>query len=86
MEDMMPKVSTIREKHKEKDIEVDGGLKPATVNAAAKAGANMIVSGSGVFKAEDMAFNISTMRRSIEKHGNGMEEDQLSALKHQNNL
>ena len=37
------------------DIEVDGGLKPATIDMAAKAGANMIVSGSGIFKAENMA-------------------------------
>jgi len=86
MQDMMPKVSTVREKHVDKDIEVDGGLKPATIDAAAKAGANMIVSGSGVFKAEDMVFNISSMRRSIEKYGNGMEEKKLSPIVHQNNL
>lgn len=80
MESMMPKVRTVRQKHAEKDIEVDGGLKPATVDAAARAGANMIVSGSGVFKAEDMALNISTMKRSIELYGNGKEESQLSPL------
>ena len=40
----------MRTKYLEKDIEVDGGVKPATVDVAAKAGANMIVSGSGVSK------------------------------------
>ena len=62
------------------DIEVDGGLKPATIDMAAKAGANMIVSGSGIFKAENMALNISTMRRSIEQHGNGRKGEELSPL------
>jgi|TARA_B110000090_G_C13002485_1_gene300924 pentose-5-phosphate-3-epimerase len=47
---------------------------------AAKAGANMIVSGSGIFKAENMALNISTMRRSIEQHGNGRKGEELSPL------
>jgi hypothetical protein len=55
------------------------------VDAAAKAGANMIVSGSGVFKADDMALNISTMKRSIEAHGNGMEESALSPLRRDEN-
>ena len=82
MEDMMPKVNAVREKHPEIDINVDGGLKPTTVESAAKAGANMIVSGSGIFKADDMAFAISTMKRSIEKHGNGREEAALTPLKY----
>ena len=80
MEDMMPKVTTVRTKHADKDIEVDGGLKPATVDIAARAGANMIVSGSGIFKAADMALNISTMRRSLEKYGQGKGEAELSEL------
>ena len=81
MVDQMAKVRTVRGRYAEKDIEVDGGLKPATVDEAAKAGANMIVSGSGVFKAPDMAAAISTMKRSLELHGNGREEAQLSPLR-----
>ena len=50
MIDQMDKVRTLRERYKDLDIEVDGGVKPATIDHAAKAGANMIVSGSGVFK------------------------------------
>jgi len=78
MVDQMPKVRALREKHPELDIEVDGGLKPSTVDEAAKAGANMIVSGSGVFKAPDMAEAISAMKRSVERHGQGKADAELS--------
>ncbi len=81
MVDMMDKVSAVRQRHAGKFIEVDGGVKPATVEHAAKAGANMIVSGSGVYKAPDMAESISSMRRSVERHGNGLGESELSPLR-----
>ncbi|TMW68481.1 hypothetical protein Poli38472_005949 [Pythium oligandrum] len=80
MEDMMPKVSTLREKYPTLDIEVDGGLGPSTIDAAAKAGANMIVAGSSVFRAENPAQAILVMRNSVEKHGNGKSDDELTRL------
>jgi ribulose-phosphate 3-epimerase len=80
--EMMSKVKTIRERYPLMNIEVDGGVKPETVRAAAEAGANMIVSGSGVYKAKDMAYNISFMQRTVEKYGNGMEDHQLSPLRY----
>lgn len=43
-------------------IEVDGGLALDTIDQAAAAGANMIVAGSAVFKA-DPAHTISMLRR-----------------------
>ena len=82
MVEMMSKVRTVRGEYSEKDIEVDGGVKPATVDEVAKAGANMIVSGSGVFKAPDMALAVATMKRSVQKYGNGMAEGQLAPLRH----
>mmetsp|Transcript_9684 Transcript_9684/g.12082 ORF Transcript_9684/g.12082 Transcript_9684/m.12082 type:complete len:246 (+) Transcript_9684:173-910(+) len=82
MEDMMEKVKAVRKAYPDLDIEVDGGVKPATVDKAAAAGANLIVSGSGVYKAKDMAESISTMRRSVEKLGNGKAENELSPLQH----
>jgi ribulose-phosphate 3-epimerase len=82
--DMMSKVRILREKYPAMDIEVDGGVKPETVQAAAEAGANMIVSGSGVYKADDMARNISIMQRSVEKHGNGKADEDLSTLRSDN--
>ncbi|EGZ05792.1 hypothetical protein PHYSODRAFT_251615 [Phytophthora sojae] len=80
MADMMPKVETIRAKYPTLDIEVDGGLGPSTIDAAAKAGANMIVAGSSVFKATDPKAVILQMRHSVEKYGNGKSDDQLTKL------
>ena len=46
----------------ETDIEVDGGITPDNVNRVAMAGANIFVAGSAVFKSDDMAKAISTIR------------------------
>ncbi|KAJ0393359.1 hypothetical protein P43SY_000629 [Pythium insidiosum] len=78
MADMMPKVSALREQFPTLDIEVDGGLGPSTIDAAAKAGANMIVAGSSVFKASDPAAAILEMRNSVERFGNGKSDAELS--------
>ena len=43
-------MSALRERCPEMNIEVDGGLGLDTIDEAAKAGANMIVAGSSVFK------------------------------------
>lgn len=81
MQDMMPKVKGLRERFPNLDIEVDGGLSPATIDEAAKAGANMIVAGSAVFKPDPGAeAAIAIMRRSVEKYGNGKEDSELSPL------
>lgn len=71
MSNMMSKVERVRDEFPNLDIEVDGGLGPSTIDEAAKAGANMIVAGSSVFKASDKKAVIFEMRRSVEKYGNG---------------
>lgn len=72
IESMMPKVRRVRELYPLLDIEVDGGVKPgSTAESAAKAGANMIVSGSGVFKAPDMQAAIAALRNAVLAFGNG---------------
>lgn len=78
MADMMPKVETLRAKFPALDIEVDGGLGPATIDAAATAGANMIVAGSSVFKAADTAAVILELRHSVERLGNGKSDAELT--------
>ena len=48
------------------DIEVDGGIKLDNVAEAAAAGANVFVSGSGVFGTPDYAATIAELRRRAE--------------------
>lgn len=47
-------------------MQVDGGLGPSTIDAAASAGANCIVAGSSVFGAPEPAQVITLMRKSVE--------------------
>ena len=79
MNDMMLKVVELRNKFPDIDIQVDGGLSEDTIDTAAKAGANMIVAGSAVFKSNP-AKVISILKRSVEKYGNGKSDDLLSPL------
>jgi len=62
MRDMMSKVYTLRRNYPGLTIEVDGGLGLDTIDYASKAGANMIVAGSAVFKG-DPGHVISVLKR-----------------------
>ena len=57
MEDMMPKVSAVRSEIDRRgldvDIQVDGGINKDTISIAAKAGANVFVSGNAIFSSDD---------------------------------
>lgn len=65
--EMMSKVKALREKCGPNfDIQVDGGLSMSTIDTAAEAGANVIVAGSSVFKAEDPATMITDLRKRVE--------------------
>lgn len=71
MADMMHKVEQLRALvPRDFDIEVDGGLAPDTIDAATKAGANMIVAGSSVFKGEPSQV-MALLKQSVVDHGNG---------------
>ena len=50
----------------EVDIQVDGGIKSGTVLEASRAGANVFVAGSAVFKAADYRQAISDLRQGAE--------------------
>lgn len=67
MPEMMAKVNILRKKFPWLNIEVDGGLGPSTIEAAAKAGANCIVAGSSVFGSKDPAGVIGTLRSKVEE-------------------
>jgi ribulose-phosphate 3-epimerase len=73
---MMPKVLALRSSHPDLDIQVDGGLSPSTIDAAAAAGANLIVAGSSVFKpGVDPREPINAMRKAVLKLGNGLSDE-----------
>ncbi|EFA77413.1 ribulose phosphate 3-epimerase [Heterostelium album PN500] len=69
MTHMMPKVETLRKKYPHLPIQVDGGLDPNTIDAAAKAGANIIVAGSSLFKpGQNPKDTMQLFRDTINKH------------------
>ncbi|MAB76457.1 MAG: ribulose-phosphate 3-epimerase [Verrucomicrobiales bacterium] len=65
-EETMPKVSAARDYREEHGlsyhIEVDGGIEQQTVHIAGENGANVMVAGTSLFGAEDMAGAITAMR------------------------
>ena len=66
MPDMMEKVrklkAEIERRSLDVEIQVDGGISPATIEQAARAGATVCVAGSAVFGAEDPAKAIKDMK------------------------
>ncbi len=60
------KISAIREKYPRVNIEVDGGIKQDTIRKAYDAGANIFVSGSGVFSQQDYGKAMREMREVLE--------------------
>lgn len=66
MESTMPKVEAIRKINPDINIEVDGGINAETIKIAAKAGANVFVAGSAVFKSENPAETIAILRKNAQ--------------------
>ena len=66
MEDMMPKVSAVRSEIDRRgldvDIQVDGGINKDTISIAAKAGANVFVSGNAIFSSNDAEKTIADFK------------------------
>ena len=67
MESTMPKIEALRKINPDIDIEVDGGINADTVKIAAKAGANVFVAGSAVFKSENPAETIAVLKMSAQE-------------------
>ena len=72
MEDMLPKVSEIRNEADKVNpqllIEVDGGIAENTIAKASKAGVDICVAGTAVFKAEDSAQSIANLKRIADEN------------------
>ena len=69
MADQLPKIAAIRAECEKRgldtDIQVDGGITDKTAPPVIEAGANVLVAGSYLFKAADMAEAIDRLRRSF---------------------
>lgn len=72
MEDMMPKVSRLREEIDRRglncEIEVDGGINEKTIAIAAKAGADVFVSGNALFSSPDRKAAVEKFKAIAEEN------------------
>lgn len=67
MPQVLEKVRALRARAPGLDIEVDGGIAPDTIEACARAGANVFVSGSAVFSQKDRVAALRRLRALAEK-------------------
>lgn len=63
MEDMLDKIKKLREKYKDVNIEVDGGINLETAPKVIQAGANLLASGSAVFDSDDIEKTIQALKQ-----------------------
>ena len=69
IEDVLPKIEEVRRFIDERKlpvlVEADGGIKADNIERVVQAGAEVIVSGSGIFKTPNYADTIRQMRRAV---------------------
>jgi ribulose-phosphate 3-epimerase len=65
--EVLPKIEALRRWGFAGDVQIDGGIGPDTIGAAAAAGANVFVAGSAIFRTDDWAGTIESMRRRAEQ-------------------
>src|ERR1044071_589045 len=67
--EVLPKIEQVRKLIDERNlpilVEADGGIKPDNIARVVSAGAEVIVSGSGIFKTSDYAAPIRRMRQAV---------------------
>lgn len=64
VESALDNISVLREMIGDRDLEVDGGIYADNVHKVAERGANVIVSGTGIFGAEDSAAAADAIRKA----------------------
>jgi len=64
MEDMLGKIEQLREKYKDVNIEVDGGINLETAPKIIQAGANLLAVGSAVFDSDDIEKTIQALKQN----------------------
>lgn len=62
IESVLPKIRELRKRAPKIHIQVDGGINEKTAPMAKKAGANILVAGSYVFKAKDRKMAVESLR------------------------
>jgi len=65
IERCVPKVAELRARFPDKDIEVDGGVSPKTIDVCAQAGSNVIVAGTAIFGADKPEEVIATLKSVV---------------------
>ncbi|KAH7928525.1 hypothetical protein BV22DRAFT_1030660, partial [Leucogyrophana mollusca] len=65
IERCVPKVAELRARFPNKDIEVDGGVGPKTIDACADAGSNVIVAGTAIFGASNPEEVIEGLKATV---------------------
>ena len=63
MPESIDKIKKIRLMDKNIDIEVDGGIGEDNIKSVVDAGANVIVAGSSVFKADDVRKAVENLKK-----------------------
>jgi ribulose-phosphate 3-epimerase len=63
--EMSDKIKRLRKLRPDLDIEVDGGIKPDTIEEVCEAGANMFVSGSYLVNSDDVKERIRILEQKI---------------------
>jgi len=61
----VPKIAELRRRFPEKDIEVDGGVGPSTIDVCANAGSNVIVAGTAIFGAPEPEKVIQSLKETV---------------------
>ena len=64
VEEAIKNIAVIRDMIGDKDLEVDGGITAENVDVLVKEGANVIVSGSGIFKYDDISLAADNLRKA----------------------
>lgn len=65
-ESVLGKIKSFRQKYPDIEIRVDGGISPATAKEAIRAGADVLVSGSFIFKSGDVGKAIEELKKISE--------------------
>jgi ribulose-phosphate 3-epimerase len=68
IKDVLPKIQALRTRYPGLDISVDGGIDQETAPQTAQAGANIMLAGTSLFKAQDMTKAVTQMRTTCADH------------------